>query len=210
MAGRMVSYRLMGKAGFAHLQGNGKRLQIYVRKDAVGEAGFALFHLLDLGDSIGVRGHLFRTKTNELSVWVEQLTFLSKAFLPLPEKWHGLADVEIRYRQRYLDLIANEKAREAVSYTHLEDARCRRSSRPCRKCATCSPNNRVYSRSKACKAPWPARHFWISTCSAEDCCSSGASQPVGPAETKGMIWSCVRQTAAIVAAEHSLAKPEMQ
>jgi lysyl-tRNA synthetase class 2 len=112
VAGRMVSYRLMGKAGFAHLQGNGKRLQIYVRKDAVGEAGFALFHLLDLGDSIGVRGHLFRTKTNELSVWVEQLTFLSKAFLPLPEKWHGLADVEIRYRQRYLDLIANEKARE--------------------------------------------------------------------------------------------------
>jgi lysyl-tRNA synthetase class 2 len=112
VAGRMVSYRLMGKAGFAHLQGGGMRLQIYVRKDVVGEAGFALFHLLDLGDSIGVRGHLFRTKTNELSVWVEQLTFLSKALLPLPEKWHGLADVEIRYRQRYLDLIANEKSRE--------------------------------------------------------------------------------------------------
>ena len=112
VAGRMVSYRLMGKAGFAHLQGSGARLQIYVRKDVVGEAGFALFHLLDLGDAIGVRGHLFRTKTNELSVWVEELTFLSKALLPLPEKWHGLADVEIRYRQRYLDLIANEKSRE--------------------------------------------------------------------------------------------------
>lgn len=112
VAGRMVSYRLMGKAGFAHLQGGGKRIQIYVRKDVVGEAGFALFHLLDLGDSIGVRGHLFRTKTGELSVWVEELTFLAKALLPLPEKWHGLADVEIRYRQRYLDLIANEKARE--------------------------------------------------------------------------------------------------
>ena len=112
VAGRLVSYRLMGKAGFGHLQGNGTRLQIYVRKDAVGEEGFALFHLLDLGDWIGVSGHPFRTKTGELSIWVEKLTFLAKALLPLPEKWHGLADVEIRYRQRYLDLIANEKARE--------------------------------------------------------------------------------------------------
>ncbi len=111
-AGRIVSYRLMGKAGFVHLQGSGAKIQIYVRKDVVGEAGFALFHLLDIGDSIGVRGHLFRTKTNALSVWVEELTFLSKALLPLPAKWHGLEDVEIRYRQRYLDLIANEKSRE--------------------------------------------------------------------------------------------------
>jgi len=112
LAGRIVSYRLMGKAGFAHLQGSGKRIQIYVRKDVVGEKGFQLFHLLDLGDSMGVRGHLFRTKTNELSIWVEELFFLSKALLPLPEKWHGLTDVELRYRQRYLDLIANEKSRE--------------------------------------------------------------------------------------------------
>jgi len=112
VAGRIVSLRLMGKAGFAHLQGAGKRIQIYVKKDVVGEKGFQLYHLLDLGDSIGVRGHLFRTKTNELSIWVEELTFLSKALLPLPEKWHGLTDVEIRYRQRYLDLIANEKARQ--------------------------------------------------------------------------------------------------
>jgi lysyl-tRNA synthetase class 2 len=112
VAGRIVSYRLMGKAGFAHLQGSGKSIQIYVKKDVVGESGFQLFHLLDLGDSIGVRGHLFRTKTNELSIWVEELTFLSKALLPLPEKWHGLTDVELRYRQRYLDLIANEKARQ--------------------------------------------------------------------------------------------------
>lgn len=110
--GRLVSLRLMGKAGFAHIQGSGKRIQIYVRKDVVGERGFALFHLLDLGDLIGVRGHLFRTKTNELSIWVEELTFLAKALLPLPEKWHGLTDVEIRYRQRYLDLIANDKARQ--------------------------------------------------------------------------------------------------
>jgi len=112
VAGRIVSYRLMGKAGFAHLQGAGKKIQIYVRKDVVGEQGFRLFHLLDLGDHIGVRGHMFRTKTGELSVWVEELFFLSKALLPLPEKWHGLADVELRYRQRYLDLIANEKSRE--------------------------------------------------------------------------------------------------
>jgi lysyl-tRNA synthetase class 2 len=112
VAGRILSYRLMGKAGFAHLQGAGKRIQIYVKQDVVGERGFQLFQLLDLGDSIGVRGHLFRTKTNELSIWVEELTFLSKALLPLPEKWHGLTDVEIRYRQRYLDLIANEKSRQ--------------------------------------------------------------------------------------------------
>src|SRR5258706_3434645 len=112
VAGRIVSLRLMGKAGFAHLQGSGKRLQIYVKKDVVGERGFELFKLLDLGDSIGVRGHLFRTKTNELTVWVEEIFFLSKALLPLPDKWHGLTDVELRYRQRYLDLIANEKSRE--------------------------------------------------------------------------------------------------
>ncbi len=112
VAGRLVSVRLMGKAGFAHLQGSGKRIQIYVKKDVVGQRGFALFQLLDLGDIIGVRGHLFRTKTNELSIWVEELTFLAKALLPLPEKWHGLTDVELRYRQRYLDLIANDKSRQ--------------------------------------------------------------------------------------------------
>jgi lysyl-tRNA synthetase, class II len=112
VAGRIVSYRLMGKAGFAHLQGSGKRIQVYVRKDVVGERGFQLFQLLDLGDHIGVKGHLFRTKTGELSVWVDELFFLAKALLPLPEKWHGLADIELRYRQRYLDLIATEKSRE--------------------------------------------------------------------------------------------------
>jgi len=112
VAGRIVSYRLMGKAGFAHLQGGGNRIQIYVKKDVVGERGFQLFQLLDLGDHIGVRGHMFRTKTGELSVWVEELFFLSKALLPLPEKWHGLADIELRYRMRYLDLIATERSRE--------------------------------------------------------------------------------------------------
>jgi lysyl-tRNA synthetase, class II len=112
VSGRLVSYRLMGKAGFAHVQGSGKRIQIYVRKDVVGERGFELFQLLDLGDHIGVKGHLFRTKTGELSVWVQELYFLTKALLPLPEKWHGLADIELRYRLRYLDLIATEKSRE--------------------------------------------------------------------------------------------------
>ena len=112
VAGRILSYRLMGKAGFAHLQGGGKRIQIYVKKDVVGERGFQLFQLLDLGDHVGVRGHMFRTKTGELSVWVEELFFLSKALLPLPEKWHGLADIELRYRMRYLDLIATERSRE--------------------------------------------------------------------------------------------------
>ncbi len=112
VAGRLVSYRLMGKAGFAHIQGSGKRIQVYVKLDVVGERAFKLFQLLDLGDSVGVAGHLFRTKTNELSVWVEELAFLAKALLPLPEKWHGLTDVEIRYRQRYLDLIVNEKSRQ--------------------------------------------------------------------------------------------------
>lgn len=111
LAGRILTIRLHGKAGFAHIQGQGEKLQIYVKLDAVGAPAFQLFQLLDMGDVIGVAGHLFRTKTNELTVWVEQLTFLSKALLPLPEKWHGLADVELRYRRRYLDLIANERAR---------------------------------------------------------------------------------------------------
>ena len=111
-AGRILTLRLHGKAGFAHLQGEGQRLQIYVKLDVIGERAFQLFQLLDLGDVVGVAGHLFRTKTNELTVWVTELVLLTKALLPLPEKWHGLADVELRYRQRYLDLIVNEGVRE--------------------------------------------------------------------------------------------------
>ncbi|MGA7566740.1 MAG: lysine--tRNA ligase, partial [Terriglobales bacterium] len=112
VAGRIMAIRLMGKAGFAHLQQDGKRLQIYVKKDAVGEAGFELWKLLDLGDHIGVRGYLFRTRTGELSIHAEELTFLSKDLLPLPEKFHGLTDVELRYRQRYVDLVMNPEVRE--------------------------------------------------------------------------------------------------
>jgi len=112
VAGRIMAIRLMGKAGFAHLQQNGERLQIYVKKDAVGENGFELYKLLDLGDHIGVSGYLFRTRTGELSIHVEEITFLSKDLLPLPDKWHGLADVELRYRQRYVDLFMNPEVRK--------------------------------------------------------------------------------------------------
>src|SRR5271157_3672175 len=112
VAGRIMAIRLMGKAGFAHLQQDGQRLQIYVKKDAVGEKGFELYKLLDLGDHIGVSGYLFRTRTGELSIHVEEITFLSKDLLPLPEKWHGLTDVELRYRQRYVDLVMNPDVRE--------------------------------------------------------------------------------------------------
>ncbi len=112
VAGRIMAIRAQGKAGFATLQQEGVRLQIYVRLDAVGEQGFALYKLLDLGDHIGVTGYLFRTRTGELTVHVETLTFLAKAMLALPEKFHGLADVELRYRQRYVDLFANLDARE--------------------------------------------------------------------------------------------------
>jgi lysyl-tRNA synthetase, class II len=112
VAGRVVALRPHGKAGFAHILGQGKRLQLYVKLDEVGAENFELFRSLDLGDIIGITGHLFRTKTNELTVWVEKLALLTKALLPLPEKFHGLADPDIRYRQRYLDLIANPNVRE--------------------------------------------------------------------------------------------------
>jgi lysyl-tRNA synthetase class 2 len=112
VAGRIMAIRAQGKAGFATLQQNGERLQIYVRLDAVGEQGFALYKLLDLGDHIGASGYLFRTRTGELTIHVDRLTFLAKAMLALPEKFHGLADVELRYRQRYVDLFANLESRE--------------------------------------------------------------------------------------------------
>ena len=112
VAGRIVALRPHGKAAFGHILGDGTRLQFYVKLDVVGAEQFKLFQLLDLGDIIGVSGHLFRTKTNELTVWVTKLELLSKALLPLPEKWHGLADIEQRYRRRYLDLIVNDRPRE--------------------------------------------------------------------------------------------------
>ncbi len=116
VAGRIMAIRVQGKAGFAQLQQGGQRFQIYVRKDDVGENAFALYKLLDLGDHIGVRGHLFRTRTGELTVHVEPvgdhppITFLAKAMLALPDKYHGLEDTELRYRQRYVDLFMNTGA----------------------------------------------------------------------------------------------------
>jgi lysyl-tRNA synthetase class 2 len=107
VAGRVVALRRFGKAGFAVLQDGSDRLQVYLKKDHLSERAYTISEQLDLGDWIGVTGTLFRTKTNEFTVEVHELTFLSKALRPLPEKWHGLTDVETRYRQRYVDLIAN-------------------------------------------------------------------------------------------------------
>ena len=107
LAGRIVALRRFGKAAFAVLQDGADRLQVYLKKDMLTEQAYKVCEGLDLGDWIGVSGRLFRTKTNELTVEVGELTFLSKALRPLPEKWHGLTDVETRYRQRYVDLIAN-------------------------------------------------------------------------------------------------------
>ena len=110
-AGRLVSIRKMGKSIFAHLFDGSARMQIFVSKKELGEEAFAAFKLLDLGDHIGAEGNLFVTRTGEQSIRVSGWTPLSKALLPLPEKFHGLKDVEARYRQRYLDLVANEESR---------------------------------------------------------------------------------------------------
>jgi len=110
-AGRVLAIRRFGKANFLVISDGRARIQIYVRHDSVPERDFAIFKLLDFGDFIGVEGHLFRTKTNELTIHASKLEFLVKCFEPLPEKWHGLSDVEIRYRQRYLDLIVNPDSR---------------------------------------------------------------------------------------------------
>ena len=107
LAGRIVGLRRFGKAAFAVLQDGADRLQVYLKKDNLNEQAYKVCEELDLGDWIGVSGIVFRTKTDEFTVDVKQLTFLSKALRPLPEKWHGLTDVETRYRQRYVDLIAN-------------------------------------------------------------------------------------------------------
>jgi lysyl-tRNA synthetase, class II len=112
VAGRLETVRRMGKAGFAHLLQNGERLQVYVRKGDVADREFQLYGLLDIGDIIGVEGFLFRTRTGELTIHAERIEFLSKTLLSMPEKWHGLEDVETRYRQRYLDLISNTDVRK--------------------------------------------------------------------------------------------------
>ena len=107
VAGRILSLRGHGKASFAHIQDRSGKIQVYVRQDGVGESAYGLFKRLDVGDFLGVEGRLFRTRTGELTVQAARLTLLAKSLRPLPDKWHGLSDVEVRYRQRYVDLIAN-------------------------------------------------------------------------------------------------------
>ena len=112
VAGRMLGLRTFGKANFLVLSDGRARLQVYVRQDSVPELDFKVFKLLDFGDWVGVQGRLFRTRTGELTVWASNLTFLAKCLLPLPEKFHGLTDLETRYRQRYLDLAVNQPSRQ--------------------------------------------------------------------------------------------------
>jgi lysyl-tRNA synthetase class 2 len=110
-SGRILAIRSFGKANFLAVSDGHAKIQIYIRQDSLPPLDFDIFKLLDFGDWIGVEGRLFRTRTNELTIWASRVHFLAKCLLPLPEKWHGLTDVEIRYRQRYLDLTVNPDAR---------------------------------------------------------------------------------------------------
>lgn len=112
IAGRMMARRGMGKASFVHLQDQTGQVQAYVRKDEIGDEAYDRFKSLDLGDILGIRGRVFKTKTGEISIHAESFQLLSKALRPLPEKWHGLKDVEMRYRQRHLDLIVNPQVKD--------------------------------------------------------------------------------------------------
>jgi lysyl-tRNA synthetase class 2 len=123
-AGRLMSIRAMGKATFAHIMDGTGRIQLYVRQDQVGEESYERYlKLFDIGDLVGVEGPVFQTRTLEVTIRVTSISLLAKALRPLPEKWHGLTDVEARYRQRYLDLLVNEKARNTfVTRTRLVSA----------------------------------------------------------------------------------------
>jgi lysyl-tRNA synthetase class 2 len=112
VAGRIMGIRKMGKASFFHIHDRRGRIQVYARKDRLGDDAYASFQSMDVGDLVGVRGRLFRTKTKELTIEAEGIRLLAKCLRPLPEKWHGLADVEARYRQRYLDLMVNPNVRD--------------------------------------------------------------------------------------------------
>jgi len=111
VAGRLMRKRVMGKASFAHIQDMSGWIQLFVQRDQLGEEAYRGFKKLDLGDIVGAAGTLFHTKTGELSVWIDELELLTKSLRPLPEKWHGLTDQQVRYRQRYLDLIMNSDVR---------------------------------------------------------------------------------------------------
>src|SRR3989442_9453424 len=112
VAGRILANRPLGKAGFMALSDGQDQVQVYAKKDQLPERDFQLYHLLDIGDFIGVEGTMFRTRTGELTIYSNEITFLAKCFLPLPEKWDGFTDVEIRYRRRYVDLVVNPEVRD--------------------------------------------------------------------------------------------------
>jgi len=115
VAGRIMAFRDFGKSAFMHIQDRKGRLQVYVRKDVLKAPGYDVFKKFDICDIVGVRGKAFKTKTGELTILAEEMKLLTKSLRPLPEKWHGLKDVEERYRKRYLDLIVNEKVREVFT-----------------------------------------------------------------------------------------------
>lgn len=120
IAGRLMTKRGQGKASFAHLQDRSGRIQIYVRQDQVGEESYDIFNSTDLGDFIGITGTVFKTNRGEVSVKVKEMTFLTKALRPLPEKYHGLKDIELRYRKRYLDLIMNPEVKDTfLTRSHI-------------------------------------------------------------------------------------------
>ncbi len=126
LSGRITALRRHGQTYFADLKDESAKIQIYIRKDILGEEKFSVFSLIDIGDFLGAEGPVFKTKTGELTVLVNDFSVLAKSLRPLPEKWHGLKDIEIRYRQRYLDLISNEKARETFRLRSriIEEIRC--------------------------------------------------------------------------------------
>jgi lysyl-tRNA synthetase class 2 len=124
-AGRILGIRSFGKATFLVLSDGRARVQVYLRQDSLPSLDFQVMKLLDFGDFVGVEGHLFRTRTHEFTIWASKLEFLAKCLLPLPEKWHGLQDVELRYRQRYLDLTVNPEARQVFEVRAKAIARMR-------------------------------------------------------------------------------------
>lgn len=111
VAGRVMTKRGKGKVGFTHIQDGSGQIQLYVRKDEIGEEAYDIFKKIDIGDIVGVTGIVFKTNVGELSIHVKEFTLLSKSLRPLPEKYHGLQDIELRYRKRYLDLIMNEDSK---------------------------------------------------------------------------------------------------
>ena len=112
-AGRMMSRRKHGKTTFVNIKDASGDIQVFINKTALGETAYEIFGKFDVGDIIGVEGRISKTKTGELTLFASKVTLLSKSLLPLPEKWHGLKDVELRYRQRYVDLIVNPEVKES-------------------------------------------------------------------------------------------------